>query len=68
MIPPHLEIEPSEEAIFYIPKKSDSIKDISGWIKELILPDYSGMATNSKYMLNRLKCNEYNWNSFQNSK
>tara|TARA_B100000965_G_C19308204_1_gene633334 strand:+ start:138 stop:332 length:195 start_codon:yes stop_codon:yes gene_type:complete len=54
-IPPHLVIEPSKEVIFYMPKKSDAIQDISGWIKELNLSDYRGMVINSKCMFNRLK-------------
>ena len=54
-IPPHLVIEPSKEVIFYMPKKSDAVQEISVWLKELNLPDYKGMVMNSKCMFNRLK-------------
>ena len=54
-IPPYLVIEPSKEVIFYMPKKSDAVKEISVWLKELNLPDYKGMVMNSKCMFNRLK-------------
>ena len=54
-IPPHLVIEPSKEVIFYMPKKSDAVQEISIWLKELNLPDYKGMVMNSKCMFNRLK-------------
>jgi len=54
-IPPYLVIDPSKEVIFYIPKQSDDEKDISAWIKELKLADYSGMVINNKCMFNRLK-------------
>ena len=54
-IPPYLVIDPSKEVIFYIPKQSDDEKNISAWIKELNLADYSGMVINNKCMFNRLK-------------
>ena len=57
-IPPYLVIDPSKEVIFYIPKQSDDEKDISAWIKELNLADYSGMVINNKCMFNRLKNKE----------
>ena len=53
--PPHFVIEASKEVIFYIPKNSNAIKDISGWIRALNLSEYSGMVINSKCMFNRLK-------------
>ena len=57
-IPPHLVIDHSKEVIFYISKQSKAEKDLSGWIKELNLPDYRGMIINSKCMFNRLKNKE----------
>lgn len=57
-IPPHHVIETTKEVIFYMPKKSDSAKEISVWVKELNLPDYRGMVINSKCMFNRLKDNQ----------
>ena len=54
-IPPHLVIETSKEAIFYMPKRFDAAQEISIWLKELNLPDYKGMVMNSKCMFNRLK-------------
>ncbi|WP_041710548.1 hypothetical protein [Prochlorococcus marinus] len=59
-IPPYLVIEPSKEVIFYVPNKSNDLKDIDSWIKELNLTDYSGMIINSKCMFNRLKNKECN--------
>ena len=58
-IPPYYVLEPSKEVIFYIPKKSETVKEISVWIKELNLPDYKGMVINSKCMLNRLKNKQF---------
>ena len=57
-IPPYLVIDPSKEVIFYIPKQSDDEKNISAWIKELNLADYSGMVINNKCMFNRLQNKE----------
>ena len=53
-IPPYLVIDPSKEVIFYMPKKSEAVKDISAWIKELNLPKYRGMIINSKCIYNKL--------------
>ena len=57
-IPPYLVIDPSKEVVFYLPKQSDDEKDISAWIKELNLADYSGMVINNKCMFNRLQNKE----------
>ena len=57
-IPPYLVIDPSKEVIFYIPKQSDDEKNISAWIKELNLADYSGMVINNNCMFNRLQNKE----------
>ena len=57
-IPPHHVIEPSKEVIFYMPKKSYAVQEISAWVIELNLPDYRGMVINSKCMFNRLKDNQ----------
>tara|TARA_Y100001968_G_C19212560_1_gene645510 strand:+ start:178 stop:375 length:198 start_codon:yes stop_codon:yes gene_type:complete len=54
-IPPHVVIEPSKEVVFYMPKKSNIVQEISVWVKQLNLPDYRGMVINSKCMFNRLK-------------
>jgi len=57
-LPPYLVINPSKEVIFYIPKKSNAIQDISTWMGKLNLPEYRGMIINSKCMFNRLKDKE----------
>ena len=54
-IPPYVVIDLSKEVIFYIPKDSETMRDIALWKEKLNLTNYKGMVINSKCMFNRLK-------------